>query len=64
VLLIRDEKIRMQTAQVAGIRQIMHKHARVVFFDPNAVLIKTAGQKSPAMQAATTLLRQYMRFEI
>jgi hypothetical protein len=64
VLLIRDEKIRMQTAQVAGIRQINHKHARVSFFDPNAILIKTAGMKSPAMQAATTLLRQYMRFEV
>jgi len=64
VLLIRDEKIRRQTAQVAGIRQIMHKHARVVFFDPNAVLIKTAGMKSPALQAATNLLHKYMRFEI
>jgi hypothetical protein len=63
-LLIRDEKIKMQTAQVAGIRQIMHKHARVVFFDPNAVLIKTAGMKSPAMQSAQALLRQYMRFEV
>jgi len=64
VLLIRDEKIRLQTAQVAGIRQIMHKHARVVFFDPNAVLIKTAGMKSPALQTVTTMLRPYMRFEV
>jgi hypothetical protein len=63
-LLIQDARIRLQQAQVAGIRQIMHKHARVVFFDPNAILIKTAGQKSPAMQAAEVLLRQYMRFEI
>jgi hypothetical protein len=63
-LLIQDARIRLQQAQVAGIRQIMHKHARVVFFDPNAILIKTAGQKSPAMQAAEVILRQYMRFEI
>src|SRR5262245_21472767 len=63
-LLIRDEKIKRQTAQTAGIRQIMHKHARVVFFDPNAVLIKTAGMKSPTLQAATNLLHQYMRFEV
>lgn len=63
-LLIQDARIRLQQAQVAGIRQIMHKHARVVFFDPNAILIKTAGMKSPAMQAAESLLRQYMRFEV
>jgi hypothetical protein len=64
VLLIRDEKIRLQQAQVAGIRQIMHKHSRVAFFDPNAVLIKTAGQKSVALQAVDALLRPYIRIEV
>jgi hypothetical protein len=64
VLLIRDEKIRLQQAQVAGIRQIMHKHSRVAFFDPNAILIKTAGLKSPVMQAVDPLLRPYIRNEV
>jgi hypothetical protein len=64
VLLIRDEKIRLQQAQTAGIRQIMHKHSRVMFFDPNAILIKTAGLKYPGAQAAEALLRPYIRIEV
>jgi len=62
VILIREEKMRMQQAQVAGIRQVSHKDSRVAFFDPNMLLIKTAGVKSPGTQAAESLLRQYMRF--
>lgn len=62
VLLIREEAIRMRQAETAGIRQIMHKGSRVMFFDPNAVLVKTAGQKSQGLQAIENLLKQYTRF--
>ena len=61
-ILIREERMRNQQAQVAGIRQVTHKSSRIVFFDPNAVLVKTVGAKSPGMQAAEALLKQYMRF--
>lgn len=61
-ILIREERMRNQQAQVAGIRQVTHKSSRIVFFDPNAVLVKTVGAKSPGMQAAESLLKQYMRF--
>jgi hypothetical protein len=60
-ILIREERMRNQQAQVAGIRQVTHKSSRIVFFDPNAVLVKTIGAKSPGMQAAEALLKQYMR---
>jgi hypothetical protein len=62
VLLIREEQIRMRQAETAGIRQVTHKDSRVVFFDPNAILIKTAGAKSQAMQTIESLLKQYTRF--
>jgi len=64
IALIREEKIRMQQAQTAGIRQISHKEARVSFFDPNALLIRAVGMKSPTMQAVESLLTHYMRFEV
>lgn len=62
VLLIRDEMIRARQAEVAGIRQVTHKDSRVVFFDPNAILLKSLGAKSPAMQAVDALLKHYIRF--
>ena len=64
VMLIREEKIRMMQAQTAGIRQISHKEARVSFFDPNAVLLRSVGMKSPTMQAVENLLTHFMRFEV
>jgi hypothetical protein len=63
-ILIREERIRNTQAQSAGIRQITHKQSRIVFFDPNAVLLKTLGAKTPGMQAAEALLKQYTRFWI
>lgn len=60
-ILIREERMRNQQAQVAGIRQVSHKESRVSFFDPNLLLAKTIGAKSPGMQAAESLLRQYLR---
>jgi hypothetical protein len=62
-MLIREERIRMMQAQTAGIRQISHKEARVSFFDPNAILLRTLG-KSPTMQAVESLLTHYMRFPV
>lgn len=64
VMLIREEKIRMIQAQTAGVRQISHKEARVSFFDPNALLLRATGMKSPTMQAVENLLTHYMRFEV
>jgi len=61
VLLIMEARMRMIQAQVAGIRQITHRGNRVMFFDPNAVLLKLGGV-SPSMQAVESLLRQYTRF--
>lgn len=61
VLLIREERIRMMQAQTAGIRQVSHKEARVAFFDPNAILLKSLG-KSPTLTAIESILVHYMRF--
>ena len=62
VLLIREERVRMMQAQTAGIRQISHKEARVSFFDPNALLMRSVGMKSPTLQAVDSILTHYMRF--
>jgi hypothetical protein len=59
--LIMESRMRMVQAQVAGIRQVSHREARVTFFDPNAVLLRLGG-KSPSMQAVEALLHQYTRF--
>jgi hypothetical protein len=64
-ILIRDEQIRTRQAQVAGIRSISHKDSRVMFFDPNAILIKMAGLRmTPGFAVVDTLLRHYVRFEV
>jgi len=60
-ILIMEARMRMVQAQVAGIRQVSHREARVTFFDPNAVLLKLGG-KSPSMQAVEALINQYTRF--
>jgi hypothetical protein len=64
VMLIREEKIRMLQMQTAGIRQISHKEARVSFFDPNALLIRSVSMKSPTIQAIESILTHFMRFEV
>jgi hypothetical protein len=61
VVLIMEARLRMVQAQVAGIRQVSHREARVTFFDPNAVLLRLGG-KSPSMQAVESLINQYTRF--
>jgi hypothetical protein len=62
ILLIREERIRMLQAQTAGIRQISHKESRVAFFDPNLLLLRSIGMKSPTLQAIESILTHYMRF--
>jgi hypothetical protein len=64
VMLIREERIRMMQAQTAGIRQVSHKEARVSFFDPNAILLRSVGAKSPTLQAIESILTHYMRFPV
>jgi hypothetical protein len=63
-ILIREERMRNQQAQAAGIRQITHKESRIVFFDPNAIIAKLAssGGRSAGLQAAENLLKQYTRW--
>lgn len=63
-ILIREERMRNQQAQQAGIRQITHKESRIVFFDPNAVIAKmmSTGGKTAGFVAAEALLKQYTRY--
>jgi hypothetical protein len=61
ILMVREDQIRQRQAQTAGIRQISHHEARVSFFDPNALLIRTAGMGSPAMQTVAKILYKYTR---
>jgi uncharacterized phiE125 gp8 family phage protein len=63
VMLIREERIRMTQAQTAGIRVIRHKEAMVSFFDPNLLLLRSIGAKSPTLQAIESILTHYMRFQ-
>ena len=53
--------MRNQQAQVAGIRQITHKSSRIVFFDPNAVLVAKQWAQVARRPGGKVLLKQYMR---
>jgi hypothetical protein len=67
VILIRNERIKMRQAQVAGIRQIAHKESRVAFFDPNALLIRTLALAAKGIGLDPTvnaLLNRYIRIEV
>lgn len=67
VLLIRDERMRNQQAQVAGMRQLRHKEASVSFHDPNMLLSRMMGQgggQSPVQQTVMALIKQYIRIEV
>lgn len=63
-LLVQQDRILNQQASVAGMRQISHKESRVAFYDPNALLMKSIGAKTPAMQAVESLIRPYLRIEV
>jgi hypothetical protein len=60
---IRQERILMRQAQVAGIRQISHKDKRVTFFDPNELLLKQIGTPSGTHAVMDALLYHYIRIE-
>lgn len=62
--IVQEQRIRNQQAQVAGMRQLRHKESQVSFYDPNALLLKSTGAKSPGLQAAEALLRPYLRLEV
>jgi hypothetical protein len=62
--MVQEQRMRNQQAQTAGIRLLSHKEARVAFWDPNAILLKTVGAKSPGIQAAEALVRPYIRIEV
>lgn len=66
LVLVRQEKIYNQQAQVAGMRQLRHKEAQVSFYDPNALAIKAMGAagQTPGQQQAMALIQQYMRIEV
>ena len=63
-LMVQEDRIKNQQASVAGMRQIRHKEAQVAFYDPNALLLKSIGAKSPGLQAAEALIRPYIRIEV
>ena len=63
-LIVQEDRIKNQQAQVAGMRQLRHKEALVSFYDPNALLLKATGAKSAGIQAAESLIRPYIRIEV
>jgi hypothetical protein len=66
-ILIRDERMRMRQAQVAGIRQISHKESRVAFFDPNALLLRMMQLSAKGFginPVVDNLLKHYIQIEV
>ena len=61
-LMIREAMALAQRLLNSGIRMIGHKEARVMFFDPLALLMKTQGF-GWATTSANALLMHYTRFE-
>jgi hypothetical protein len=64
VTMVQEQRIRNQQSQTSGIRLLSHKESRVAFYDPNAILLKSIGAKSPGVQAAEGLVRPYIRIEV
>jgi hypothetical protein len=66
LILIREERMAALRAQTAGIRSLVHKDSRVVFFDPNALAIKMASSKGADWQnsPAGSLLMHYTRLQV
>jgi hypothetical protein len=64
-LLIMEARMRLQQAQVAGIRSISHKESRIMFFDPNALLAKILSAHTVGLNPAVdALLKRYIRVEV
>ena len=62
-LLIREEMAAMVRLQTSGIRTLVHKESRVMFFDPNAAANKRGSLDWPNT-AANNLLMHYVRIEV
>jgi hypothetical protein len=64
-LLIMEARMRLQQAQVAGIRSISHKESRIMFFDPNMLLAKILSAHTVGLNPAVdALLKRYIRVEV
>jgi hypothetical protein len=64
-ILIMEARMRLQQAQVAGIRSISHKESRVMFFDPNALLAKILSAHPMGLNPSVdALLKRYIRIEV
>ncbi len=64
-LLIRADRAEKQRQDTAGMRQLSHKGARIMFFDPNQQSRTTAtAQVGVASQAVHALLMNYVRLEV
>jgi hypothetical protein len=64
-IMIMDQRMRMQQAQVAGIRQISHKESRIAFFDPNLALRAALGAVRLGVNPQVeSLLRPYTHIEV
>jgi hypothetical protein len=61
-IMIRAARAYARQQAVAGMRSLSHKEARVMFFDPNAALIKTGSPIATAAQTIEPMLRPFRRF--
>jgi len=62
-LMIREGQVLMTRLQSSGLRSIVHKESRVMFYDPLAAL-KQMGTLGPLSMAANNLLMHYVRLEV
>jgi hypothetical protein len=62
-LLVNEARRQVILQSMEGIRSLSHKSARVQFFDPNALLLKTisAGGNTAAQIAVARILARYMQ---
>jgi hypothetical protein len=63
-LMIREAQALLQRLGAGGIRSLTHKEARVMFYDPLALLGKQKGLFGFAATAANALLMHYVRLEV
>lgn len=60
-----QSKLLASLGQLAGIRQLSHKEARIAFHDPMKILeAALGGMGSPTQMAVMNILSKYMRFEV
>lgn len=61
-IMIRAARVEARQAATAGMRSLSHKEARVMFFDPNAAMVKTGSPIATAANTIAPMLRPYRRF--